>query len=468
MTPRSLAAIASIIIAAAGEARAQSTRIPVAGVDPLKGFCDGTLDVAPRADGKLQTDLALTFRDGSTLRVRAPLEPKGGTKWRAEIALSPGAAGVLDPWQSQTAIFTLDVDPDAGTADGRYATGPGGVTFRDHHPRLPVTDQRSVAPLAPTDLRFDTRVQVRYYGAAGYHVKRGKDEVLFAPFFSTPSFGDVAASEVVRNLAPNVSRIDGGLAGTDVSGSRALLVGHGHYDHLMDVPEVARRYATSARILCSSTSANILAGEPDRAALLARTDVLDQRLGQWISISPRIRVMALPGDHPWHILGFEFYTGTVDAPRTRPPRKGTDWLGGPTYVFLVDFLDANGKVDYRIYYQDASPAPPLGSVPASVLAEHRVDLAIYCMSLHEHVPGFPQTLSRELDARVYVLGHWEDIFHPLPGIGPDAGKPLLALKLRLVQDTDPRLCVKELNTVRSRDSRWIMPLPGSLYLFDPQ
>jgi hypothetical protein len=451
----------------ATEAHAQ-TRIPVAGVDPDVGFCDGTLDVAPRADGRLQTDLQLRFRVGRTLRVNGPLEPQGGTKWRAEIKLGPGAAGTLDGGEPGLGILTLDVDPDAGFADGRYATGPGGVTFSDHHPRPPVLDQRDVPPLAPTDPRRRTAVQVRYYGAAGYHVKRGADEILFAPFLSAPSFGDVAASEVMGTLRPDEKRIDEGLSGTDVSRSRAIIVGHGHYDHLIDVASIARRHARRAKIFCNTTSANILAGEPDAAALLARTEVVDSKLGQWIAVpGTRVRIMALEGDHPAHLLGIEFYAGNVDAPRTSPARRGTDFREGHTRVFLVDFLDDTGKVSYRIYYQDASPAPPKGSVPAAILAEHRVDLAIYCMSLHEHVRAFPTELTRNLDPRVIVGGHWEDIFRPMPGLGADRNKPLSELKLAVVLDTNPREFVKELNAVRSKDSRWIMPLPGSLYIFDP-
>ncbi len=460
--------LAALIVVFCGKAWAQ-TRIPVAGVEPDAGFCDGVLAVTSRTDGRLDVDLQLKFRDDSSLHVSGPLEPVRGTKWRGEIKIPPGIVDALSgSTRGELGIVTLDVDPDAGTVKGRYATGPNGVYFEDHDPKLPVLDQRKVAPLAADDPREEKTVQVRYYGAAGYHVKRGKDEFLFAPFFSAPTFEVVAASEVVGAMRPDPARIADGLSGTDVSRSAAILVGHGHYDHLMDVPEIARKYAPSARIYCSKSSANTLAGESDGAALVARTESLDGRLGQWVPIAgTRMRVMALPGDHQAHLLGIEFYTGTVDQPRTSPPSKGSDWMCGPTYVYLVDFLDDAGKVSYRIYYQDASPAPPKGGVPASVLAEHRVDLAIYSISLHEHVKGFPTALTKQLDPRVILLGHWEDLFTPMPGLGADRDKPVEDLTLRLIVDTNPREFVRELNTVRSKDSSWVMPLPGSLYMFDP-
>jgi hypothetical protein len=460
--------LAAFVLILGGQAWAQ-TRIPVAGVEPDVGFCDGVLEVTSRTDGRLLVDLQLKFRDDSTLHISGALDSAGGTKWRGEVKIPPGIVDALSgSTRGELGIVTLDVDPDAGTVQGRYATGPNGVTFEDNNPALPVLDQRKVAPLAADDPREEKTVQVRYYGAAGYHVKRGKDEFLFAPWLSAPSFGVVAASEVVGGMRPDPARISDGLSGTDISRSAAILVGHSHYDHLMDVPEVARKYAPNARIVCSKNSANILAGESDGADLVARTVLVDDRLGQWIPIpGTRVRVMALQGDHPPHLLGIEFYTGTVDQPRTSPPDRGSDWKCGPTDVFLVDFLDQAGKVSYRIYYQDASPVPPKGSVPAAVLAEHRVDLAIYCMSLHEHVKNFPIELTKQLDPRVIVMGHWEDIFSPMPGLGPDRDKPLEDLTLRLVMDTKPREFVRELNTVRSKDSRWIMPLPGSLYMFDP-
>jgi len=112
MTSRTLALAAVLLAVASSKAHAQ-TRIPVSGVDPAKGFCDGTLDVSPRADGKLDVDLELRFRNDATLGVRGV---RLGAAARAGPPTSRSRSTHDDPDAAETTgTITLDVDSDAGT-----------------------------------------------------------------------------------------------------------------------------------------------------------------------------------------------------------------------------------------------------------------------------------------------------------------------------------------------------------------
>ena len=54
----------------------------------------------------------------------------------------------------------------------------------------------------------------------------------------------------------------------------AILVGHSHYDHLMDVPLIARRYVPNATIYGSLTTKRILMGDSSMRANANRIDSL--------------------------------------------------------------------------------------------------------------------------------------------------------------------------------------------------
>ncbi|MDP2957427.1 MAG: hypothetical protein Q8N53_13470 [Longimicrobiales bacterium] len=87
-------------------------------------------------------------------------------------------------------------------------------------------------------------------------------------------------------------------------------------------------------------------------------------------------------------------------------------MDGPSYAFLLDFLDADGSVAFRIYYQDAVAAPPRGLAPDSLMRERPVDVAILVPATFDQVDWHPEALVRNLRPRWVILGHWENFFVP--------------------------------------------------------
>ena len=85
--------------------------------------------------------------------------------------------------------------------------------------------------------------------------------------------------------------------------------------------------------------------------------------GEWVTVSGgRIRFMALRSDHAPHFQGIELYEGFYRSRRTALPVFAWDWVGGETLAYLIDFLDENGDVEFRIHYADATSSPPDGHV----------------------------------------------------------------------------------------------------------
>ena len=254
-------------------------------------------------------------------------------------------------------------------------------------------------------------VRLVYLGSGGWIFERGPDQVLTAPLFSNPGL-------VRTGLLPIRSEldvVDHFMSRYDVSGASAILVGHAHYDHLMDVPRVALEHAPGARILGSTTVKNTLG---TWSGVGQRVDEVndkagDQRTaGEWLQYGEGVRIMALRSLHAPHFDGHTLYQGTRDRAVTREPRWAAEWLDGVTHAYLVDFMEPDGSVAFRIYYQDAVAPPPAGFAPESLIAEHRVDVAILVPATFDQVDWHPEAFIENLQPVRLILGHWESFFAP--------------------------------------------------------
>lgn len=254
-------------------------------------------------------------------------------------------------------------------------------------------------------------VRIVYLGVGGWIMERGDVQVLTAPLFSNPSFLRTGLTAIESDSAA----IARGLTPYDVSDARAILTGHGHYDHLMDVPEVARTHAPRAVITATRTMENLLgtwSGVADRLVRIEEAAGDAETVGRWIDLGPGLRVMPLRSHHAPHFDGYTLYAGTVEEPRDTPPRWATEWLDGPSYSFLIDFLDADGSVAFRIYYQDSVAAAPRGFAPVSLMRERPVDVAVFVPSTFDQVDWHPEAFVENLRPRWVLLGHWEDFWVP--------------------------------------------------------
>jgi L-ascorbate metabolism protein UlaG (beta-lactamase superfamily) len=285
-------------------------------------------------------------------------------------------------------------------------------------------------PIPPGDPAYETTVQIRYLGAGSVLIKRGADSLLTAPFFSNPSIPRVILGEFglakFKSRPEQVNRFLGPSDEPDLAGVTVVLVGHAHYDHLMDVPDIKKRFLPRAKIYGSTTARYTL-----KALGLKETDVVPlesrawaapahgepEQPPHWVYASRRLRFMALKSEHAPVFWGIKFFEGHYDRPLPHPPTRPSEWREGQTLAYLIDFLGVDGRtVEFRIHYQDAASNPPYGFPPLfSGSADQRnVDLAILCMPGFDQVKEYPEAIIRRTQARAALLIHWEDFFAPLP------------------------------------------------------
>ena len=313
---------------------------------------------------------------------------------------------------------------------------------------------RTIDCSSPTD----DAVEITYLGTAGMLLRRGGDAIMTAPFFSNPNMFRVG----LLPIGPDRNRIEAGLAGVDVTDVKAILVGHAHYDHLMDALWVAQYKTPAAHLYGSDTMVNIACSKlPDD-----RLHSLEHRAGDWWNsgdwapvIPGRVRVMALRSEHAPHIArSITLFGGEVKSHTCRTPRTAWGWKEGQTLAYLIDFLDGkdgdgNDRIALRIHVQDSASNPPYGFPPPEVLAEHPVDVSIPCVASFNQVDGYPEELMRYLKPHHVVLTHWDNFFRSQ------------ASTLSVVPLLDTRSFAARLTASLPAGVQWHTPLPRQTIRF---
>lgn len=260
-------------------------------------------------------------------------------------------------------------------------------------------------------------VELQYLGVGGWRMETPHTVLLTGPLLTRYGMVEVGLG---ATLEPDSSAILGALQAWEVGPldrTAAILVGHGHYDHLLDTPWMAARLAPRARILGNRTTRLQLLALAGGVGLDSSRveDVTEQAAtptepGEWIRISRDVRVLPVAGDHAPHLAGHILYDGVREVPLPEPPGPVTEWLDGKSLAFLVDVLRDDGSVALRIYYQDAIPRAPAGTLPPEVLAEAPVDLALLVPATFAEVEWHPEVLVENLRPRQVLVQHWEDFF----------------------------------------------------------
>lgn len=226
-------------------------------------------------------------------------------------------------------------------------------------------------------------MQLRYLGVAGWHLTTARSSLLVDPFFTRLPlwqmlFGyAIPDRQAIRAYTPFAVWV---------------LNTHAHYDHLMDVPEIAR---LTGAIVCAS---------PQACDLLALQDVPDFQLDDIhagdLMVLGDVRVEVYPSRHRT-IFGHIPYQRPL-RPHLRPPLRARDYCFDYLYTF---HLSAEGVSVLITSGIDAEP-----SVEADVLLvgadASREQLAV---------------ILEGVKPRVVMPNHWDDMFRPL-------SKPLLPMR----------------------------------------
>jgi hypothetical protein len=206
--------------------------------------------------------------------------------------------------------------------------------------------------------------------------------------------------------------------------TRYVLLGHGHYDHLMDIGYyLTRESGATINYVGSKTAENILLGfKKDGLRFQVPQD------GKPIE-GGRFRITAFSSDHAPHIFGFKFMAGKQDAALESPPTYAGQYVEGDTYIYFIDFLDENNTIVSRIFVNSAANSPEGLTVlekHREFLAQHPTNVAILCVPGWDKVRDYPDKLLRLVNPESVVLSHYDHFAAPYKN-GEDPKKDMRVL-----------------------------------------
>jgi L-ascorbate metabolism protein UlaG (beta-lactamase superfamily) len=239
-----------------------------------------------------------------------------------------------------------------------------------------------ISPATPA--RGDVRVT--YLGTNGFQFESGRHTLLVDPYFSRINFSRVVLGLPVQ---PDVHRIDEAM--THLARKvDAIVVTHGHIDHLLDAPLLMRK--TEARLIASRMAIELAerAGAPgSRCDPVTAGDV--RNIGPW-----KIRVLPATHDRLFWVVPF-----AGEARGTGRPRRAADWVCGEPLAYLIEVAGQRIFID--------SGGTPAVLPPADMLP---VDLAILGVALPDSRARFSAAVRRLRPGYVFP-SHQDNFFRPL-------------------------------------------------------
>ncbi len=178
----------------------------------------------------------------------------------------------------------------------------------------------------------DNAIQLKYFGTAGWQITDGSITVLVDPYISRVKLGTgpgVSAEDsrkTVDRSEPFVS--DTLLIDSLITKADFILAHHSHFDHLSDVPYIAKK--TGAKVIGTETTCNIL-----RAYGIPEEQLYPVRGGEDYQFE-NFSVQVIPSIHSAlndkHYLDSRTYTEVPEA-----PLKVSEFIEGGSLMFLARF-----------------------------------------------------------------------------------------------------------------------------------
>ncbi|WP_437289049.1 MBL fold metallo-hydrolase [Sorangium sp. So ce406] len=241
---------------------------------------------------------------------------------------------------------------------------------------------------SPLSLAPSGAVRVRWLGAAGFAVEHAGAVVLIDPYLTRASLRRC----VLGRLVPDVAAVARHAPRAD-----AIIAGHTHFDHALDIPEIALR--TGATVFGSRSAAALCRASgvpPSRARDVERAPGGEPVVAE---VGP-FRLRFLPSAHSRLMLGRVPFPGDISDCDQVPLRAERYRCGA---VFAVEIRVAGRLIVH------------LGSaelVEAS-LDCREPDLLLLCVAGWTASRAFPERVARALSPRAVLFSHWDNFFLPL-------------------------------------------------------
>ncbi|MEW2167058.1 MBL fold metallo-hydrolase [Streptomyces sp. NPDC007084] len=260
---------------------------------------------------------------------------------------------------------------------------------------------------APTTRRgapYPTSVQMRWLGVSGWEIVIGGDRsILFDPYLSRMPYADAkGALNPSLPLRCDRTAVEALAAGHLRGAPELILVSHGHFDHLADVPQLLARPAWAKhriRTVCDETAGHLLTAMGTPHTRLE--DVIPVKGGEYLQFDG-YTVEVFRSLHSQQADYGYFAPGSRTAPPRRPATLG-DLVEGETLAYQVT----------------VEGGPSILLMGASNFAERelsgiRPDIATIAMTSHSALHRYVERLlSATGNPPLLIPNHHDDMVTPL-------------------------------------------------------
>ncbi len=218
-------------------------------------------------------------------------------------------------------------------------------------------------------------VFLRWLGAAGIELQAGSHTLLIDPYVTRVSLWQMCFGKLVS---------DSRLVNSLIPKADIILVSHSHFDHLLDVPTLARR--SGAQVFGSANTCRIL-----HACGVPASQVHEVRAGDHLELGA-FQIEVYPAEHE-PVLGCVPYRGVV-RPGVRPPLRISDYRFDVAYMYRIQI----GKSSL-LFTGSAGPAPATQAEVLLLGSTGRLE--------------FYQAVLRWTQPSIVILIHWDKFWRPL-------------------------------------------------------
>jgi L-ascorbate metabolism protein UlaG (beta-lactamase superfamily) len=232
-------------------------------------------------------------------------------------------------------------------------------------------------------------VNMRWFGTDGWEITFGNKTILFDPWFSRFDTGSFAGK-----FDPNTPlKVEEAVIDQYIKKADQILIGHGHWDHLADIPYIAKK--TGAQVIGSETHANVL-----RAAGVAEGKIVQVKGGEYMQFDG-YTIEAFPGLHSMGPTKKHAVPGHLYAAPPAPTKVG-DLPEGDSLIYLITI---GGK--FRIFLM--STANFIERAIAGLKPDVALIASIFANQIYDFTPRLLRALSHP---KIILPTHWDNFEKP--------------------------------------------------------
>jgi L-ascorbate metabolism protein UlaG (beta-lactamase superfamily) len=247
------------------------------------------------------------------------------------------------------------------------------------------SDQLTAQQLArPADRAFAPGLSVTWFGTAGFRFAYEGTVVWIDPYLTRLPLGDLLKRKVVPPSVDAVSRW--------VDRADAVLVGHTHFDHALDVPAISKLFG--CKVYGSQSLQNLMGlhGLAERAVVVVPHSMYE--------VGP-FRFKFVPSVHSKLQLGLRIpYSGELTCEHLDEMTPQA-YRCGQVYGLYIEVAGL------RFYHQGSA------DLLEDEIRDKGVDVFLCGASGRRFTPKYLPRIMRALEPKLIVPTHYDDFFVPL-------------------------------------------------------